>query len=207
MKKNLALIALVLVLCFTAGYLGAQAAIEQAPVYYGPAANKPASPFPGQFYVTQSDTAASTPEYYDHIGVQWQQLGFDLAGSYTFTGNNSFTGTTSVTDLDAVTADFTGAITQDFLVSSHDFYLKTGSTQWFRYDSLLVFSNATYTGDRQLSINHNGVAPFPRTFAQLPASPNGYMIYCSDCTETSPCAGSGNGALAVKLNSVWECTH
>ena len=43
------------------------------------------------------------------------------------------------------------------------------------------------------------------TFANLGAATNGSMIYCSDCTIANPCAGSGNGALAKRLNGAWVC--
>lgn len=35
---------------------------------------------------------------------------------------------------------------------------------------------------------------------------NGSMLYCSDCTAPStPCSGSGGGALALKVGSQWHC--
>jgi len=57
------------------------------------------------------------------------------------------------------------------------------------------------------------------TFATLPGSPaNGWRVYCSDCTVTTPgsctnittaaactCAGSGNGAEAKRINGAWLC--
>jgi hypothetical protein len=43
------------------------------------------------------------------------------------------------------------------------------------------------------------------TFANLGTPTNGVIIYCSDCTEADPCAGSGTGALAKRINSVWVC--
>ncbi len=42
-------------------------------------------------------------------------------------------------------------------------------------------------------------------FADLGAAANGAMIYCSDCTIASPCAGAGNGAIAKRLNGAWVC--
>jgi hypothetical protein len=42
-------------------------------------------------------------------------------------------------------------------------------------------------------------------FANLGAATNGSMIYCSDCTVASPCAGAGNGAIAKRLNGAWVC--
>lgn len=54
-------------------------------------------------------------------------------------------------------------------------------------------------------------------FASLGTPSNGAAFYCSDCTVTTAascpatsascvCAGSGTGALAFRLNSVWDCT-
>lgn len=37
------------------------------------------------------------------------------------------------------------------------------------------------------------------------AASNGTFAYCSDCTITNPCAGSGTGALAKRLNGAWVC--
>jgi hypothetical protein len=37
------------------------------------------------------------------------------------------------------------------------------------------------------------------------SAPNGMMLYCSDCTIANPCAGSGTGALAKRLNGAWVC--
>ncbi len=35
---------------------------------------------------------------------------------------------------------------------------------------------------------------------------NGSMLYCSDCTVFStPCSGSGSGALAIRTGSQWNC--
>jgi hypothetical protein len=42
-------------------------------------------------------------------------------------------------------------------------------------------------------------------FADLGAALNGSVIYCSNCTIASPCAGGGTGAIAKRLNGVWVC--
>lgn len=34
---------------------------------------------------------------------------------------------------------------------------------------------------------------------------NGDMAYCSDCTISNPCAGSGTGAIAKRLNGIFVC--
>lgn len=44
------------------------------------------------------------------------------------------------------------------------------------------------------------------TFANLfNLALNGVIVYCSDCTIANPCAGSGTGAIAKRLNGVWVC--
>jgi hypothetical protein len=78
-------------------------------------------------------------------------------------------------------------------------------------DGQLIFqtrqANAMTT---QWTINNNAsstLAPF--TFANiataLAAYGNGTIGYCSDCTIANPCAGSGNGAIAKRLNGVNVC--
>jgi len=43
-------------------------------------------------------------------------------------------------------------------------------------------------------------------FSSLGAVPSaGTFTYCSDCTTASPCAGSGNGHMAVSNGTNWEC--
>ena len=42
-------------------------------------------------------------------------------------------------------------------------------------------------------------------FANLPAVSSGKLVYCSDCTKTTPCAGSGTGAIAKRLAGAWDC--
>jgi hypothetical protein len=42
-------------------------------------------------------------------------------------------------------------------------------------------------------------------FGDLGAATNGSMIYCSNCTIASPCAGGGTGAIAKRLNGAWVC--
>jgi len=43
------------------------------------------------------------------------------------------------------------------------------------------------------------------TFANLGTPGNGTFCYCSDCTKATPCAGSGSGSFAKRLNGAWDC--
>lgn len=44
------------------------------------------------------------------------------------------------------------------------------------------------------------------TFANLGTPTNGNIRYCSDCTQASPCAGGGTGAVATRVAAAWSCT-
>jgi hypothetical protein len=44
------------------------------------------------------------------------------------------------------------------------------------------------------------------TFTQLGAPLDGSVYYCSNCTQASPCASGGTGALATRINGAWSCT-
>jgi hypothetical protein len=44
-----------------------------------------------------------------------------------------------------------------------------------------------------------------KLFAALGTPVDGSVVYCSDCTFANPCAGSGTGALAKRLNGAWRC--
>ncbi len=50
-----------------------------------------------------------------------------------------------------------------------------------------------------------GILPSATIFSALGSFTNGTVAYCSDCTVASPCAGSGTGAIAKRLNSTWVC--
>ena len=43
-------------------------------------------------------------------------------------------------------------------------------------------------------------------FASLGSPANGNLVYCQDCVKGgNPCAGSGTGSFAQRLNGVWRC--
>jgi hypothetical protein len=45
----------------------------------------------------------------------------------------------------------------------------------------------------------------PVLFANLGTPNNGTFYYCPDCAVANPCAGSGTGAFAKRLNGTWIC--
>ncbi len=52
---------------------------------------------------------------------------------------------------------------------------------------------------------HTANAIQTKTFAQLGSPADGTTYYCSDCTQVTPCAGSGTGAFAQRVNGAWAC--
>lgn len=71
-------------------------------------------------------------------------------------------------------------------------------------DAVLMSAGGTLSG----SFSASGFLPRTYVFANLPASANGNMVYCSDCTVADPCAGSGTGAIAKRLDTgtpKWVC--
>jgi len=39
------------------------------------------------------------------------------------------------------------------------------------------------------------------------AAANGSIVYCSNCTAASPCAGGGTGAIARRISGAWVCSE
>lgn len=50
-----------------------------------------------------------------------------------------------------------------------------------------------------------GVRVGPYTAATLPSMGDGTLVYCVDCTKSTPCAGGGSGAFAHRTNGTWDC--
>lgn len=75
----------------------------------------------------------------------------------------------------------------------------------------IVLSTVNNAGSltERIRFNFWGAQSSAVTFANLGSPSNGTSTYCSDCTVTSTsdntCAGSGSGARAERLNSVWRC--
>lgn len=99
----------------------------------------------------------------------------------------------------------------------------TGNTHVNQGYSLLFGSNGLGTPDVGLTrpsagavrvtdastgygqIQAGGMVLNATTFASLGTPSNGTFLYCSDCTIANPCAGSGTGAFAKRLNGAWVC--
>lgn len=75
--------------------------------------------------------------------------------------------------------------------------------RWERItDGTSAFVNVDSLGS--LSV-FKSTQPGTLTFSTLGTPGNGFMTFCSDCTIANPCAGSGTGAIAKRLNGVWVC--
>lgn len=64
---------------------------------------------------------------------------------------------------------------------------------------------ALYTGDGATILGNGTLTITATLFASLGTPADGIMKYCSDCTFANPCAGSGTGAFAKRLNGAWRC--
>lgn len=71
--------------------------------------------------------------------------------------------------------------------------------------SVPVTSNAITSGIVSQGIVAPQIQMQNTLFANLGTPSNGVFVYCSDCTVANPCAGSGTGAFAKRLNGVWVC--
>jgi len=65
--------------------------------------------------------------------------------------------------------------------------------------------DADGSGAAAAKLHTKGIEDTGTTFASLGTPANGTLIYCSDCTIANPCAGSGTGAFAKRLNGAWVC--
>ncbi len=77
---------------------------------------------------------------------------------------------------------------------------RNGTNGWLDFKGN---QSAPYTG-----FSFNGPVKLPSyTQSGLPAIlENGTMVFCSNCqANNAACSGSGNGALAVAVNSAWVC--
>ena len=93
------------------------------------------------------------------------------------------------------------------------------------YGAVIRAEEADATG-APLVIDADGVRLPVRTYSTLPLAANGVILYCSDCSPTSPplptisctngtctvtaavttgCSTVGSGAVAVKTSSGWRC--
>lgn len=68
-----------------------------------------------------------------------------------------------------------------------------------------VIQIGTTGADAGGSLGYNKWIGTATAFASLGTPANGTFVYCNDCTVANPCAGSGTGALAKRLNGAWVC--
>jgi hypothetical protein len=73
--------------------------------------------------------------------------------------------------------------------------------------TMAVIGDATQTGNftaTNLTLS-NSAQVGSATFATLGSAANGAILYCSNCTQTAPCAAGGSGAMAMYVNGAWSC--
>lgn len=65
-------------------------------------------------------------------------------------------------------------------------------------------TNNNFTGTNRFTAGHTDG---PVTFGSLPAELDGLTIFCSDCSQTIPCAAFGTGAVATGVAGAWSCSN
>lgn len=74
------------------------------------------------------------------------------------------------------------------------------------YSSYRFKTTAAGPATKTFTINNDGSITLQSIlYANLGSPANGTMTYCSDCQQTSTCAGSGSGAFAKRINGGWVC--
>lgn len=84
-------------------------------------------------------------------------------------------------------------------------WLWTDATHASRTSAIVFNTTNSATDAERLRINFWGVQLAAVTQANLGMPADGTITYCSDCTIANPCAGSGTGAIAKRLNGIWVC--
>ena len=145
-----------------------------------------------------------------------------LTGNFTVMGSNA--ATNALVTMARIGVNSTGTAANGF-GPSIDLSAETSTTNDTQLGSIaglwtdathasrtgaITFSTVSAAGSNaeRLRVNHNGLTLAAVLFANL-GSTNGILSYCSDCAVTSgadnTCAGSGSGALAIRLNGAWRC--
>jgi hypothetical protein len=98
----------------------------------------------------------------------------------------------------------TGLYDNTYYPNKYFFSIPTDSHGWLALDTNVSPPYAGYQfkkGPVQLA------GTTVSTLSSHSYAPPGSTLYCSDCTaNTSPCSGSGGGALALKVeNGNWNC--
>lgn len=119
--------------------------------------------------------------------------GSSFAHLHSLTANNVFVRTSTVTTGSSGTDGAIFGITDADSIAwawnyeNSDFIIGTNNVERLRVQETGVFLYASVA------------------FASLGTPVNGSLTYCSDCTIANPCAGSGTGAFAKRLNGAWVC--
>lgn len=153
---------------------------------------------------TQVETARITWAIPDPTaGAVYGRLDFSVMGNNVLAKELQL----SSDDLAPSTAD--GLALGTLSLPFSDLFLASGGIiDWNNGNVTLTHSAGLLTLNSALSVGGN-ILSVGTTQGALGTPANGTIIYCSDCTVTdgsdNTCAGSGSGALAVRLNGVWRC--
>lgn len=146
-----------------------------------------------------------------------------LSDAGVFLGATSYVDTSSGTSNRLVLSNATGPVlatdnTADEVVRNltFDMSLLDGNRNWTIPNNAGTVAVGTFTGTGTVYVRQasptittptlNGITQLgPVLFAALGTPADGAIAFCSDCTKATPCADSGTGALAKRLNGAWDC--
>jgi hypothetical protein len=176
---------------------------------------------------TQGTIVGSTPVY-NHT-VTWNNAGVVFHNMISNTTNTASAGGSTLASwqIGAVPV-FQILPTYVEIAASNMMFFTGRSTLSSAADARMTMANAAFTAFTRLSFGGEAASNMGLTvsaavggqaqgfiftkgdgvaavFADLGAATNGSVIYFSNCTIASPCAGAGTGAIAKRLNNIWVC--
>src|SRR6266496_3840189 len=123
------------------------------------------------------------------------------SSTVTFTANFS-TGNQTGLSLQNVT-DTVHVLGNDFTNNTNDPGLTVGGS----VTNVRKYGNLVHNGATAVTRAEENDAAILKTatFSELSGGTTGTVFVCSDCQPTTPCTGSGSGAVAQRFNSLWNC--
>lgn len=136
----------------------------------------------------------------------WGKIGLTTHISGTLAAANGGTGLASYTTGDMLYASAANALAARAAVATGSVLASAGVGTAPAYDSSPRLTTGVYIGSADPGTPLTGSLYFTGVaFASLGTPTNGTVVYCTDCTKATPCAGASNGALAKRLNGAWDC--
>lgn len=86
-----------------------------------------------------------------------------------------------------------------------DLEFKSNQDNYGSYTFITQEAHDSYS-QIDVKINYDGSVTYgSKTFSTLGTHPNGTMVYCSNCQQTTTCTSGGSGAMAKRIAGNWKC--